>query len=275
MIPGLSSWTVILSNNSGAWGTVYDQKDDALRVDVIPLAADFTEWMMFDFAELSDTGATLELRWVKLRVPVRIGVPTPEIVLGRARGAFAAGPDSTNRIMLRDAAAYAVSKKIHPDEALSWIDRSIAARPDFRSFCVKSDILADAGDREGAGRLLNEAIAAATEKDVTSYAASLVREYRPDRAIEILEKFVTVKGAPWGALKALGDAHAAAGDRDAALRVYGAAMEKAPGDDEKTDIGKAIAQLQWRPVVSRREGIRRVIPYFEKCARSANPARPS
>ena len=51
-----------------------------------------------------------------------------------------------------------------------------------------------------------------------------------------------------------------------------------PTDDprrRKPDIGKAAAQLQWRPVVSRREGIRRVIPYFENCARAANPARPS
>jgi hypothetical protein len=243
IIPQVGSWTVIFSNNSGSWGTTYDEKDDTLRVDVTPLAADFTEWMMFDFADLSDTGATLELRWVKLRAPVKIGVPTPEIVLDRARKAFAESPDTTNWLMLREAAAYALSKGLYPDEARSWIDRSIAAHPDFRSSCVKSEILSAAGDRDGAARLLNDAIAGAAEKDVTSYSRILLRENRSDRAIKIVEKFVTMRGAPWGAVKALGDAHAAAGDRDAALRVYRAAMDKAPESD-KEGIQKIMDALK-------------------------------
>lgn len=51
-----------------------------------------------------------------------------------------------------------------------------------------------------------------------------------------------------------------------------------PTDDprrRKPDISKAIATLGWRPVVRRREGISRVIPYFEKHARAAHPATPS
>jgi len=243
MIPEIASWTVIISNNSGSWGTTYDQKDDALRFDVVPLAADFTEWMMFDFTDLADTAATLELRWVKLRVPVRIAVATPEIVLGRARKAFADGPDSTNWLMLREAADYASGRGIHPEEAMAWIDRSLAAHPDFRSACLKSDILAAAGDRGGAAQVLNDAIAGAAEKDVTSYTRILIRDGRPERAISILEKFVTTRGAPWGAVNALGDAHAAAGDRAAAIRVYKAAMDKAPSG-EKAGIEKEITALK-------------------------------
>ncbi len=243
IIPRIGPWTIIISNNSGSWGTTYDQKDDALRFEVTPLATEFTEWMMFDFSDLSDTAATLELRWVKLRVPVRIAVATPDIVLGRARKAFAEGPDTTNWLMLRQAAAYASEKGLLPDEARAWIDRSIAAHPDFRSECLKSDILAAAGDREGSARLLNDAIARAPEKDVTSYTRVLIRDGKAKRAIVILEKFVTTRGAPWGAVKALGDAHAAAGDRDAAIRVYRAAMDKAPAA-EKAGIEKEISALK-------------------------------
>ncbi len=243
IIPGIASWTVIFSNNSGSWGTNYDPKDDALRVEVTPLAADFTEWMMFDFTDLSDTGATLELRWVKLRTPVRIGVATDDLVLGKARKAFSEAPDTTNWLMLRQAAAYALERGIFPEESRSWIDRSIAAHPDFRSSCLKSEILAAAGDGQGSARILNDAIAGATEQEVTSYSRLLIRDRRPERAIRIVEKFVTLKGAPWGAVRALGDAHAAAGDRSAALRVYRAAMAKAPAA-EKAGIEEAIKSLE-------------------------------
>jgi len=243
IIPKIGSWTIIFSNNSGSWGTNYDEKDDTLRIEVTPLAADSTEWMMFDFADLSDTSATLELRWVKLRAPIRIDVATADIVLGRARKAFIEGADTTNWLMLREAADYAMKKGLLPQEARTWIDRSIKAHPDFRSSCLKSDILAASGDRNAATRLLNDAIAVATEKQVTSYSRILLRDKRPNRAIRILEKFVTLKGAPWAAVKALGDAHAAAGDRDTALRVYGAAMKKAPAA-EKGGIKSKINALK-------------------------------
>ena len=44
MIPNADEWTVIFSKNSTSWGSfTYDQKEDALRVNVKPHATEFRE----------------------------------------------------------------------------------------------------------------------------------------------------------------------------------------------------------------------------------------
>jgi hypothetical protein len=245
-LPGPSSWTLILSSNTTTWGTVYDSTRDVLRVEMKPEASGFTEWMTFGFTGLSDTGATLELRWEKLTVPVRIGVATAEIVLDRARKEFSAGADSTRWQMLRQAAAYAASRNLHTDEALAWIDRSLAVDRNFQSLCVKADILDLTGDAAGAGTTMDEAIAGAKENEVTSYALQLRRDDRAARAVSVLGMYAARHGGSWSVSRALGESYDAAGDRAKALQHLGDALAKAPGGPEKEEIGKLIQTINQR-----------------------------
>src|SRR5438270_1954328 len=70
MIPNEDHWTVIFSKMSDAWGSfTYDQKEDALRVDVKPQTTDMHDALTYDFDDLKADSAVLTLRWEKVAVP--------------------------------------------------------------------------------------------------------------------------------------------------------------------------------------------------------------
>src|SRR5581483_619557 len=70
MIPNENSWTVIFSKANASWGSfTYDQKEDALRVDVKPQTADFHEALTYDFDEVKPNAALLTMRWEKSPFP--------------------------------------------------------------------------------------------------------------------------------------------------------------------------------------------------------------
>ncbi|MCB1008735.1 MAG: DUF2911 domain-containing protein, partial [Acidobacteria bacterium] len=81
MVPTAGRWTVAFSKMDAAWGSFsYDAAEDALRVEVEPLAAPHEEALAYTFDDPSGTSVTLSLRWGELRVPIRIEVDTPELV---------------------------------------------------------------------------------------------------------------------------------------------------------------------------------------------------
>src|SRR6476620_114781 len=68
MIPNQDSCTVIFSKTNTAWGSYsYDQKEDALRVDVKPRPlAEMKEALEFEFEDLKPTSTAVTLKWEKL-----------------------------------------------------------------------------------------------------------------------------------------------------------------------------------------------------------------
>ena len=242
-LPRKDAWTVIFSSNTGVWGTDYDSTKDVLRVETKPRSSDHVEWMQFGFAGLSDTAATLELRWESLTVPVRLGVRTTDVVLGKARKEFEAGPDTGRPGMLRQAAGYALAQGAALDEALSWIDRSLAVRKTLPSYGVKSDILARKGDAAAAAAALDDGIAAAKPEDASEYALSLRRDGRAPRAVEMLEAYAAKHGRSYAVDRALGESYDAAGDRTKAHASLEAAASSAPGEKEKQEVQGLIKTI--------------------------------
>lgn len=72
-IPDPKQWTVIFNKNTKLWGSFeYDQKDDALRINVIPEEVPFHEWLSYGFDNLNGTSCTAYMEWEKLRVPFNV-----------------------------------------------------------------------------------------------------------------------------------------------------------------------------------------------------------
>src|SRR5262247_609363 len=71
MIPNPDSCTVIFSKtNTGRGSYSYDQKEDALRVDVKPKTlAQPEEALEFEFEDLKPTSTAVTLKWEKVGVP--------------------------------------------------------------------------------------------------------------------------------------------------------------------------------------------------------------
>ncbi|MBF9254476.1 DUF2911 domain-containing protein [Pontibacter sp. 172403-2] len=67
-LPGEDEWTVIFNKVPDQWGTVYDEKQDALRVKVKPVkSASMNERLKYDV-----TKDGILLSWENLEVPVTI-----------------------------------------------------------------------------------------------------------------------------------------------------------------------------------------------------------
>src|SRR5688572_921247 len=66
--------TIIFSKNSVSWGSYYyDEKEDALRAKVKPVATDKNEeWLKYEFTSQTENSAIVNLLWEKLSIPFRV-----------------------------------------------------------------------------------------------------------------------------------------------------------------------------------------------------------
>jgi hypothetical protein len=133
MIPNEDHWTIIFSKNSTSWGSFsYDEKEDALRVDVKPQPAEFREAMTYTFDDIKPESAAATLRWDKLAVPFHISVDVKAITERSIRnqlrntGGFTwAGFD--------EAATWCLDGNCSLEQALKWEDTSIQNEERFEN----------------------------------------------------------------------------------------------------------------------------------------------
>jgi hypothetical protein len=68
MVPTENDWTIILNKDYRAWGSFfYKEENDFMRFKVKPQTADFQEWLMYTFDEVSPNSVTASLSWEKLK----------------------------------------------------------------------------------------------------------------------------------------------------------------------------------------------------------------
>ena len=87
VIPNQDSCTVIFSKTNTGWGSYsYDQKEDALRVDVKPRPlAEQKEALEFEFEDLKPTSTAVTLEVEKLGVPFTVSVNDADQTLQNIR----------------------------------------------------------------------------------------------------------------------------------------------------------------------------------------------
>lgn len=163
-IPGKDEWTIVFNNTSNQWGSFnYDPAKDALRVKAKPEKAAFTEWMTFEIPELSADNAKIVLRWENLAVPFNVGIATTKQVMESARAAVAAAKPDDFQTPLR-AASFALDSG-NIAEANAWLEQSMKVKPTIRGTWLKAQIQAKTGDRAGAIKTGEAAVAMATPQD--------------------------------------------------------------------------------------------------------------
>jgi hypothetical protein len=141
-IPTKSDWTVIFNKKADQWGSYsYDQKEDALRIQVKTQPHEMTEWMEFSLPNIAVDNATVALDWEKLRIAFDIQVETVEHALASARAAMASLAADDYNTAFR-CAAFAFQNNVAPDEARQWIDKSISIKETWLNLRTKADMLA-------------------------------------------------------------------------------------------------------------------------------------
>lgn len=163
-IPGKDEWTIVFNGTANQWGSFsYDPAKDALRVKAKPEKAPFTEWLTFDIPELTTDNAKVVLRWENVAVPFTVNTNTTRKVTENARTAVAAAKADDWQTPLR-AASYAMENGDMAD-AKAWLDQSMKAKETIRGTWLKAQMQAKSGDRAGAIKTGEAAVAMATPQD--------------------------------------------------------------------------------------------------------------
>ena len=234
-LPTAGRWTLIFSTVDTNWGSfAYQESEDALRVEVQPEAAPHQEALAYTFDDATAKETTAALRWEKLRVPFRIEVDTPEVVYQslkrelRGLGQFFWQP-------WNQAAAALLAQQVHLDDAMTWVERSIAIQKNFANVNTKSRLLQAKGDAAGAKKLIEEALPTASEAELNAYGYQLLGASDPAGAIGIFRENVKRHPESWNTWDSLGEGLAGAGQKEEAVRMYEKALAMAP-DAQKARI---------------------------------------
>jgi tetratricopeptide (TPR) repeat protein len=245
MIPNPDSWTVIFSKTSTAWGSYsYDQKEDALRVDVKPKPlAQSEEALEFEFEDLKPTSTAVTLKWDKLGVPFTVSVNDADQTLQNIRAQMK-GAGQFAWQALDQGAQFCLTRKINLDEALRWADASIQIEERFDNVSTKADLLKALNRSDEAKTTWSHALEIAKAPDLYSYGRQLQSQKKDAEAMEIFKE--VAKRFPNGVFGYLAQARikSAAGDFAGALNDAKQAQAAAPTDAQKQAIKGLIDRLE-------------------------------
>jgi hypothetical protein len=242
MIPTADTWTVIFSKMSTAWGSyTYSQAEDALRVTVKPRPNEMEEALEYEFEDLKADSATVTLKWEKIAVPFKIAVSdeaTFANIAGQMRGRAQYEWDACNQ-----AANFCLTKKIHLEDALKWVNLSIQNEERFENLATKSDLLKAMNKPDDAKKAWEQAIAKTTPVQLYSYARRLNSEKKDAEAMEMLKEVAKrYPETPFGHL-ANARIKSAAGDFAGAAEEAKKAQAMATSEQQKANIKVLIDRL--------------------------------
>ena len=218
MIPGEDQWTVIFSNASTSWGSFsYDPAEDALRVAVKAVPADFHEALTYDFDNPKSDSVVATLRWEKIAVPFNISVNVNEIFEASLRKQLR-GLVQYNWVTWNDAADYLMTRKEDLDDALKYIDKSIQMREEHTNLMTKSQVLDAMGRKDEAKKYLDLSLQKANAAELYQYARQLQAEKRNEEAYAIFREDLKRYPNSSSAHTGMARVYSAQGDFDNALK---------------------------------------------------------
>jgi hypothetical protein len=147
-IPNADSWIIIFNKKNDSWGSyTYDEKQDQLRVTVKPAKGEMQETMSLAFENVKLSTADAVIRWETVRVPFTIDAGDVNgRVLQEVRKQIAAAKADDFRTPAQGA-GWVWSNKMTGsyEEAIGWLDKSIAIRENFGPLATKAQLLAATG----------------------------------------------------------------------------------------------------------------------------------
>ncbi len=235
---------LIFSNQTDAWGSFYyEEKYDALRVNVKPVALDKSvEWLKYEFIEHKEKYCVIALQWEKLSIPFKVDVDVENIVIARMREQLT-GQKGFNALNVLSAASYSVGKGINLEEALTWSQRAAGTK----TFAILNNLstnYAKLNRLPQADSAMNEALAFANPNQYMGTGRSMITAKRLDRALEIFNANQKKNGDVYAVNAGFTSYYSAKGDFKKALEYAGKALSQAPNDASKATINGFIVKLR-------------------------------
>ena len=234
---------VVLSKESRSWGSFfYDPRQDELRAPIKLNDIPHTEQLTYDFINISKNAAQLALNWEKKQFPVKIEFDVDGIVMANAIEELK-GPVGFNWRGFMSAANYSLQNKVNLEQGLQWINTAVAQNNSFATLSVKSGILKEMGKTEEADKIMNDAMAIATENELNLYGYQLLNGGQQDKAIEVLT--LNTKRFPKSAnvWDSLGEAYFTKGDKKNAMTNFKKSLSLDPPAAVKANSEKLMKQM--------------------------------
>ncbi|MBC8081745.1 MAG: DUF2911 domain-containing protein [Hymenobacter sp.] len=142
-------WDLVFNRVTTHWGAEgYDEKDDVLRIPVVPEASAVRETLLYWFSDLTTSSAHLNLSWEKKTVSLLLDTNVQARVLAGIEKAVAARP--TDWQLLAQAAEYLVLNNLSGEKALHYINESIRLQNAYTNNWIKARLLASKLDYDTA-----------------------------------------------------------------------------------------------------------------------------
>ena len=234
---------MVLSKESRSWGSFfYDPQQDELRAPIKLNEIPHTEQLTYDFIDVSKNAAQLVLNWEKKQFPVKIELDADAIVMTNAMEELK-GPIGFNWRGFLSAANYTLQNKVNLEQGLQWANTAVAQNNSYATLSVKSGILKEMGKTEEADKMMNDAIAIATENEINLYGYQLLNAGQHDKAIEVLT--LNTKKFPKSAnvWDSLGEAYFTKGDQKNALVNFKKSLSLNPTAATKANSEKFMKQI--------------------------------
>ncbi|UXX80385.1 DUF2911 domain-containing protein [Reichenbachiella carrageenanivorans] len=235
--------TLIFSTNTSSWGSFYyDEKEDALRVEVQTKETTPTEVLTYDVIAMDNSSATIALKWEKKAIPFKVTYDVHEIVLANFREELRSVPGFGWQ-GLNQAAQYCAQNNINQEEAIQWINRSIANNKNFNNLSTKGQLLTQQGAIKEADALLAESVAIANVGQLNFLGYQMIGQQKYDKAIEYF--VLNAKRNPKNAncWDSLGEAYKIKGDTKNAIKNLKKSLSMNPPANVKANSIKLLKEL--------------------------------
>jgi len=242
MIPGETSWVVIFSKNFTSWGSfTYDPVEDALRVTVKPKTIENHDALSYEFDGPQPNSVVVTMEWEKVAVPFKVEVNTPEITAQSLRNQLRSRAQFEWQPWM-EAANYLLTNKLSAEEAVKYVDSSIANEDRFENEITKSRALTVLGRKEEASAAQDKAIALGTQPQVHNFARGLQAQGRYEEALELFRANIKKDPNSWVAHNETARLAVAKGDFDTAVKEMKLAAAASPENlkDQHVDLVRRL-----------------------------------
>lgn len=245
MIPGMDSWTIILSKDHESWGSYfYVESKDVVRVPAKVTKTEVPkERLTYGFENLSNNGADIFLHWSNFKVIFPLKVNTEQLMVEYIENEYLKNLGGFFWQGFNSAANYTLTNNISLAKGLLWADRSISINKNFTNMSTKSLILRRQAKVKEAEKIIKDALPLANEVSLNAYGYSLLYNINDvDAAIEVFHINAKENPESWNVYDSLAEAYQTKGDKKEAIRYYQQALDMAP-DQQQERIKTTIERL--------------------------------
>lgn len=235
--------TLIFSNQTGSWGSFYyDEKFDALRVDIKPVKLDKSvEYLKYEFVEHKPKYCVIAMQWEFLSIPFKVDVDVDNIVMAKLRDEVTS-QKGFNAFNMLAAANYSINNNVNLEEGLAWAQRAALTKT-WATLNVLGNAYTKLNRLKEADSTMNEALVFANPNQYLQHGRSLITAKRLDRSLEIFNANQKKNGDVFPVNAGFMSYYSAKGDFPKALEYADKALAQAP-ETAKPAVNANIAKLK-------------------------------